>query len=219
MPRLFDLLSAFSDSGPALTQLLEDHNPGDLQLYLRENRGDPLLPGKIGQLIEELVRVPQDYRDKDVILNIIMDHGFDFTKFYIDQDIDQLWTLWARNPAQNTAKFSAMLISEALRAHQMRHDTPYELPFERFLESPDSLKTHHNSQRNKEAILVTQNALVDFVSEEGPRLPVNRGAAFLHLMGREDMSALWTRKMAGIERRSQYSLTQGDVYSFAPRFD
>jgi hypothetical protein len=141
---------------------------------------------------------------------------FDIQKF----NTSRLWGMNITDPREETVKTSAALLSEYLKFRMVR-DESYKIDFTNIVE--DLMEEHldMSSSDISEAIIATQNALVDYVAEQGPVQPLNRGAAYLSLVENDvhhSLSSLWMKKVSMFRETSVDSVRQGSYIKLQPQF-
>ncbi|PZP55971.1 MAG: hypothetical protein DI586_05210 [Micavibrio aeruginosavorus] len=196
---------------PDLTEIVKEGTAADLDFCLRTQRKTRYIETSLAVLAYDLIDTPGDFKNKPEIIEVMLKHGFDYGDIFSNEkQTDTIWTMYARSPSNDTKQAAAILLSELLKMTEAKFNARYQIPFDKILGKPDSLTGSFKQQKLEESILVTQNALVAYVAQEGPKLPVNRGAAFLNLIAKDVESDLWVRNMTGI-KGSKYCPLNGDL--------
>lgn len=178
------------------------------------------------KIIDEMVREPSKLSKPLHTYQALTKH-IDVNDGHFDKQsasFDQLvWRMYAAQPTDEVAQVGARLMAEFLR-HKLLRDMQYAPDFS-FLTSGENggaLWKEFKSVALKDSVKVIQNALVDYVSKEGPTLPLNRAAGMLPILAEDakpQTSALWTQKISDFRITTGYSMQHGDVHKASPVFE
>lgn len=192
-------------------------SPHKLRDFIRQHENCEHLPDDQMRFVQNMMDAHQIHPRKSASISVLLERNFQADKFFeaIEQRNPEfekrLWNFYAREPIADTAKAAAILVAEYIRYKILTTGKTYELPLDALFANA--------SDRTKESILAIQNALVEYVANEGPNLALNRGGAMLKILAEDlDGSELWTRKLSDIQTKSGYHPVRGDVFSMKPVF-
>ncbi|MFA5592415.1 MAG: hypothetical protein WC989_03780 [Micavibrio sp.] len=200
-----------------------------MQAYSAMHKNSGHFEDDASRIIHKLIDDPHDFTSPLEVVSFLERQHISFENALASYPgvLDlELWSMYARNPSSATARAAAVLLAEEMRLRVLREDeTICDLPIiADYLQACGEIigaKNHMDASFARDSIIATQNALVDYVAQEGPDLPLNRGAAMLSLMESEvgaDVSRLWARKITDVKEVGKYSVKDGDYKVMEPVF-
>lgn len=177
------------------------------------------------RVIEDLVKTPQAFSAPLKTYDALQKH-IDMTDGYFGKQSHafdtMLWNMYAQSPSYEAAKVAATMMADYMR-YRILQDTKYKPDFS-FLRGDlgtDGLSAEMDKVSKKDSVLTIQHALVDYVANEGPNLPLNRGAAMLPILASDvsaETSSIWSQKMTDFRLRRFEGLT-AEIVKVQPIFE
>lgn len=178
------------------------------------------------RIISDLVSAPQNFSAPAKSFVALSKH-IDMTDGYFGKQSHafdtMLWRMYAAQPSADVVKVATTLMADYLR-YRLLQDMSYKPDFS-FLETDlksNGLSAEMKGVSLKDSVVAIQNALVDYVANEGPNLPLNRGAAMLPILSQDakaQTSALWTKKITDFKAVTGFHPVKGDVVIATPVFE
>jgi hypothetical protein len=128
-----------------------------------------------------------------------------------------------RDASPDTVKVAARLLAEYMRREIMLKDD-YKFDPDALagkFRFDDGLTGEAKKTEVKNMIIAVQNALVDYIAEEGDKLMPTRGAAFLKIMGSDlpkGIHQMTTEKITGF-KNSRLEGLQGENFKIRASYD
>lgn len=193
-------------------------------------------------VLDTLMENPNDFARPCDLFEVLTRKDFDFEQFIIrdkaavtvavvggalrqvdnkSYDEKDIWNLYAKDARPETAKLAAILAAELMRIRICQGKDA--MPDLQGLISADKGLTAETKKASiRDSVIATQNALVDYIREEGRTLPLNRGGGFL-IVAMDDSSQelrdFLTRKMTDAPLKTKYSIKEGDIAYAAPVYE
>jgi hypothetical protein len=189
-------------------------------------------------LLDDLFKMSAEFARPYDLFSALTYKNFDFDEFLLRHktrealnaiDVDEhtsgydekdIWSLYAKDARPETARVAAILAAELMRVRicQGKEAMP---DLQGVMGADTGLAAETRKVRIRDSIIATQNALVDYVREEGRTLPLNRGGGFLTVAmddSSQDLQDFLTRKISDFRQRRFESL-QGEKVLLAPVFE
>jgi hypothetical protein len=229
MKELFESLTA-SVKKAQFDQLLKSAQKGDAhsveKYFIQHARCDHAAKDR-AEVFDAILKDPKDFIRPAQIMNNLS-RGFEFGAYFKDKPerVQDLWTVHARYPRPETAEFGAMIAAAYLRANVL-YDTSFKMDFAALLKpaaGSKSLSAKLDDVQRRDSVIAVQNALVDFIREEGPKTPITSPAGMLHFLQAMEgvdaaTSSIWLRKITGFDTKTTYSMKDGDISVTVARFE
>lgn len=176
-------------------------------------------------LVVDIIAQPHLFRIPRTVLGILENNHVNFANAFKryaavhNRDaMKDIWTMYSRSPLPQIVQTAGVLLTEALSSKLMEN-LEYKCDVRDLFaaaaaDDKKSLPLEAIIATSCDSIIVTQNAMVDYVRDNGGTLPLNRGAAMLAELTNDvsqDVSALWTRRMTDIESVTRYDSKHGDI--------
>lgn len=219
---MFKFISFNQAASPHTEELLPALKDGDLRAarhYCSKHHGHSHLRSDLMGAFTAVCEAPFAYKNLAETAEFLLEHGVKSEHAFAalrvmhgEQYAERsLWLTEVMNSDEKTAQGYGVLLSEYLRYRLGRDAETYSVsPSE--LMPPGKIKNPlAGVLRNGgfEAFKNVQHALVAYVAESGPHLPLNRGAALLDQLRGMAGSELWTTNIASISEHNTYSLRAG----------
>ena len=197
---------------PYAQQLLPALKEGDIRAvrhYWNKHRGHMHLRSDVWNAFEAICASPNSFSNLDEGVEILLEEGISpvkvfqsaATRYGEDYTERSFWLSYALSKDRSQQRGYAVLLAEYLRYRLGMAREPYKV-------SPSDLLHGQDVQRQGAGIMrgaglvafkTVQHALVAYVNEAGPNLPLTRGAALLDQLRDIPGAELWTRRIASIE--------------------
>jgi hypothetical protein len=169
-------------------------------------------------VVQVMIEHPEQFTKPLDVFHALTKKDFSFETLFKFQDgtvgkpiqDPNLWTMYAESAKPDVAKVAAILIAEEMRHIITQNATGYKFDVQSLLQKkPGTLSAESEKTNMQNSLIATQNALVDYIREDGDTLVATRGAAFLKIMGTDlppNIYQMTTQKITGFDQRRLESL-------------
>lgn len=197
---------------PYAQQLLPALKEGDIRSvrhYWNKHRGRSHLYADLWNAFEAICASPNSFGNLDEGVDNLLEEGISPVRVfqsaaarYGEEYTERaFWLSYALSKEPSQQRGYAVLLAEYLRYRLGIEREPYKV-------SPSNLLYGQDVERQGAGIMrgaglvafkTVQHALVEYVNEAGPNLPLTRGAALLDQLRDIPGAELWTKRVASIE--------------------
>ncbi len=175
-------------------------------------------------LLVDMISGPQPFQRPRAVLGVLEGNHVNFANAFKTyaavhkRDVMKgIWAMHSKNPSEEMAKTAGVLLAEAL-AGKLMQTLNYKFDVEEVAQGIAGV----DKMAARDSILATQNALANYVHENGDTMPINRGAGMLSMLTKDadaSVSALWTQRMTCIKETTRYTADKGDVVIARPVYE
>lgn len=193
--------------------------------FFRNHKGHSHVVQEKTKIASHMIMYPDYFKNSLALFEVATATDYSFDHLFENRQIEEsdLWTMPVRAATPDIVKVAARLLAEYIRREIALKDD-YKFNPDKLIATytyADGLSGEAKKTEVKNTILAVQNALVDYVAEEGDNLMPTRGAAFLKIMGEDlpkGIHQLTTQKITGFHAKRLESL-RGETFKTAPVFE
>lgn len=218
-------------------------NIASVESFLMTGKGSASVETKRTKLLKDLVLEPQDFARPEKLFEAATRPSFDYGAFFEGKNDPGIKIIYPdgrteklprekreydslicgmalKDGREETARIAAQFLAEWLRFKMTQADR-YQIDLQTVAADLRETAPDAGEDRVREAIIRTQNALVDYVHDEGETLPLNRGAAYLRIVeddAAESLSSFWRYKIRELRELPVDSLYGKNSVRLQPQY-